>query len=91
MRTPAPGHYLASSAHGGKVSAFDLDSRDREIIEKIGPFFTDKTGLPYVGVDIIEGKIIEINVTAPSGIAVFNRLTGKSHQDRFADFFLSIA
>jgi glutathione synthase len=39
-------------------------------------------GLWFVGLDLINGKLIEINVTSPTGIQELGRLTDSVPEDR---------
>jgi hypothetical protein len=45
----------------------ELDRRDHEICEAIGPSLIER-GLIFVGIDVIGGYMTEINVTSPTGI-----------------------
>ena len=88
-RKPKPGGFLVATQHGGISEPCDLDVRDLNIIEKIAPFFTMKTGLPFAGLDMIDGRLTEVNLTSPSGVIAANRFSGRRHQDDFTAFFLS--
>ena len=50
----------------------ELDERDLEICEKIGPLLRKK-GQIFVGIDVIGGFLTEINVTSPTGIQELER------------------
>ena len=45
-----------------------------------------KVGLWFVGLDVINGKLIEINVTSPTGIQELGRLTNSVPEDRVIDW-----
>ena len=47
----------------------------KEICERIGPLLRDR-GLIFVGIDVIDGNLTEINVTSPTGIRAIKRLGG---------------
>jgi glutathione synthase len=60
---------------GGAARATDLSPREQEICATIGPALRDK-GLVFVGIDVIDGYLTEINVTSPTGIRAIKRLGG---------------
>ena len=60
---------------GGAAQATDLTPREREICERIGPALRER-GLIFVGIDVIDGNLTEINVTSPTGIRAIKRLGG---------------
>ncbi|MDB5508769.1 MAG: glutathione synthetase, partial [Hyphomicrobiales bacterium] len=49
--------------------------REREICETIGPELK-RRGLVFVGIDVIDGLLTEINVTSPTGLRAIKRLGG---------------
>ena len=52
---------------GGAANATELTDREREICARIGPSLRER-GLLFVGIDVIDGNLTEINVTSPTGI-----------------------
>lgn len=46
-----------------------------EICERIGPDLKAR-GLIFVGIDVIDGNLTEINVTSPTGLRAIKRLGG---------------
>lgn len=67
---------LRSNMHvGGTAEAAQLSDRDREISAVIGPELR-RRGLVFVGIDVIDGWLTEINVTSPTGIQEVNRFDG---------------
>jgi glutathione synthase len=40
----------------------------------------------FAGIDVINGKLIEVNVMSPGGIARINRLNGVRLQEKVIDF-----
>ena len=53
----------------------ELDAEDRHICAAIGPMLK-KRGFILVGIDVIGGKMTEINVTSPTGIQELKRFSG---------------
>jgi glutathione synthase len=52
-----------------------LTPREREICAALGPALRQR-GLLFVGIDVIDGNLTEINVTSPTGIRAIERLGG---------------
>jgi len=74
-RVPAPDDLRSNMARGGAAQATDLSPREREICTRLGPELR-KRGLLFVGIDVINGSLTEINVTSPTGIRAIQRLGG---------------
>jgi glutathione synthase len=60
---------------GGSVVPAALDDDDRRIIAALGPRLR-QDGLYFVGLDVIGGKLTEVNVTSPTGIQELSRFQG---------------
>ena len=60
---------------GGAAKATELSDREREICATLGPALRER-GLLFVGIDVIDGNLTEINVTCPTGIRAIARLGG---------------
>ncbi len=73
LRVPAEFESRANLHVGGRAVQTPLDDDDRQIISRVGPFLKDH-GLFFVGIDIIGGKLTEINVTSPTGVQEINAL-----------------
>jgi len=73
-RVPQAGDIRANIHVGGRVEATDLTARERELAESVGRHLS-AVGLWFVGLDLINEKLIEINVTSPTGIQELGRLT----------------
>ncbi|MGO4572543.1 glutathione synthase [Microvirga sp. 2TAF3] len=74
-RVPAPNDIRSNMVRGGAAKPTDLTPREREICETIGPDLK-RMGLLLVGIDVIDGNLTEINVTAPTGLRAIKRLGG---------------
>ena len=55
--------------------ATDLTARERKICARLGPPLRQR-GLLFVGIDVIDGFLTEINVTSPTGIRAIKNLGG---------------
>src|SRR5262249_12896465 len=66
-RVPAPDDLRSNMVRGGIPKETELTARERDICERIGPALRER-GLLFVGIDVIDGYLTEINVTSPTGI-----------------------
>jgi glutathione synthase len=74
-RVPAPDDLRSNMVRGGVPKATDLTARERHICERLGPALRAR-GLLFVGIDVIDGYLTEINVTSPTGIRAVKSLGG---------------
>jgi len=74
-RVPAADDLRSNMVRGGAAQATDLSEREREICATLGPHLRER-GLLFVGIDVIDGHLTEINVTSPTGIRAIARLGG---------------
>ncbi|MBB6306831.1 glutathione synthase [Xanthobacter tagetidis] len=74
-RVPSEGDLRSNMVRGGAAKPTDLTPREQEICARIGPSLK-KMGLIFVGIDVIDGNLTEINVTSPTGLRAIKRLGG---------------
>jgi glutathione synthase len=74
-RVPAADDLRSNMVRGGAANATELTPREREICARIGPALRER-GLLFVGIDVIDGNLTEINVTSPTGIRAIAKLGG---------------
>ena len=74
-RVPAADDLRSNMVRGGAARATELSPREREICTRLGPALRER-GLLFVGIDVIDGFLTEINVTSPTGIRAVSRLGG---------------
>ncbi len=74
-RVPAADDLRSNMVRGGAAQATDLSPREREICARLGPALRERE-LLFVGIDVIDGHLTEINVTSPTGIRAISRLGG---------------
>lgn len=74
-RVPAEGDLRSNMVRGGAPTDSDLTEREREICARLGPILKEQE-LFLVGIDVIDGRLTEINVTAPTGIRAIAKLGG---------------
>src|SRR5499427_4982134 len=74
-RVPAADDLRSNMVRGGAATATELTDRERQICTTIGPALRQR-GLLFVGIDVIDGYLTEINVTSPTGIRAVKNLGG---------------
>lgn len=74
-RLPAQDDIRSNLARGGAAAPTELSEREREICARLGPELK-KRGLIFVGIDVIDGYLTEINVTSPTGLRVLKNIGG---------------
>jgi glutathione synthase len=74
-RLPKTGEIRSNLAAGGSAEATELSPREHEICAALGPELK-RRGLIFVGIDVIDGHLTEINVTSPTGIMAIDRFNG---------------
>jgi len=74
-RVPAPDDLRSNMVRGGTPKETDLTPREREICARLAKPLRER-GLIFVGIDVIDGFLTEINVTSPTGIRAIKGLGG---------------
>jgi glutathione synthase len=73
LRVPADDETRANLHVGGSAAASELDESDRQIVERLSPTLRREC-LFFVGIDVIGGRLTEVNVTSPTGVQEINAL-----------------
>ena len=74
-RVPQKGETRSNMHVGGVAESSSLDAADKKICDAIGPMLKDRD-LLLVGIDVIGGRLTEINVTSPTGVQELKRFSG---------------
>jgi glutathione synthase len=74
-RVPSGGEFRSNLAVGGQPEACELSDAERAICAELAPALQAE-GLFFVGIDVIDNRLSEINVTSPTGIREVERLGG---------------
>ncbi len=75
-RMPKAGDFRANLAVGGEAVVGELDDDDRRIAAAVAPLLK-REGILFAGLDVIAGKLIEINVTSPTLAQELKRMSGE--------------
>jgi glutathione synthase len=73
LRVPAKNEARGNLHVGGKPVKTELDEDDRAIIRAVAPVLREH-GQLLVGLDVIGGKLTELNITSPTGIRHIEQL-----------------
>ena len=74
-RRPQAGQVRSNLVVGGTAEKSDLSHADRKICDIIGPELK-RRGLVLTGIDVIGGRLTEVNVTSPTGVQAIKALSG---------------
>ncbi|MFN7055466.1 glutathione synthase [Hyphomonas sp.] len=83
-RRPKTGQVRSNLVVGGTAEAAGLTQEDQRICETIGPELR-RRGLMLTGIDVIGGRLTEVNVTSPTGVQALKRLSGIDAAAKFWD------
>ena len=74
-RIPPKGHFKANLHLGGRAEATVLSHKEKQICKSLKRILINEK-LFFVGIDLIDEKLTEINVTSPTGIVQIKELLG---------------
>lgn len=83
-RMPKAGEFRANLHVGGVAQEGALDDRDREIVKAVTPILEEK-GILFAGLDVIDGRLTEINVTSPTLVQELKRFSNIDAPKLFID------
>lgn len=72
-RIPKEGDFRANTVLGAGVEKINLTEKQILVCKAVGKVLKDNK-LPIIGLDLIEDKLIEVNITSPTGLAYINEL-----------------
>lgn len=72
-RVPGSDDHRSNVSAGGSVQKHTLTKAEKALCKQIGPKLV-KDGLYFVGIDVIGGKLVEVNVMSPGGITYINKV-----------------
>ena len=87
LRIPKKNSIKANFHAGGSALKTSLTIKENLICQKIKKFLISKK-LYFVGIDVIDGYLTEINITSPTGIQEINRLDGVKIEKNIIDFVM---
>ena len=72
-RVPGNDDHRSNVSAGGSVQRHTLTKTEKALCKQIGPKLVND-GLYFVGIDVIGGKLVEVNVMSPGGITYINKV-----------------
>jgi glutathione synthase len=72
-RVPGSDDHRSNVTAGGSVQKHTLTKAEKALCKQIGPKLVND-GLYFVGIDVIGGKLVEVNVMSPGGITYINKV-----------------
>lgn len=84
-RIPAKGDARSNISAGGTVEKYKLTKEDKILCRKVGEKLV-RDGIYYAGLDLIGGKLIEVNVLSPGTIVDINKLNNTKIQKKIVDY-----
>lgn len=84
-RIPGSGDHRSNVSAGGSVARHVLTRDEKNLCKQIGPKLV-KDGLYFVGIDVIGGKLVEVNVMSPGGVTYMNKEYKTKIQSKVIDF-----
>ncbi len=87
MRRPKKG-YHANFANSDALQTV-LTKKEQTIIADLGPWLL-KHGIHFVGLDLIDEQLTEINITCPTGIVQISEIEGRRLSEEIVDYFIDL-
>jgi glutathione synthase len=84
-RIPSSGDIRSNITAGGSIARHKLTKKEVDLCKRIGEKLV-RDGLYFAGLDLIGGKLIEVNVMSPGAITEFNRLNKTKLQVKIIDY-----
>ena len=84
-RMPPEGSFRTNIKVGGSAYFHEITPKEQALCERIKPRLV-KDGLYFVGIDLIDEKLIEVNCVSPGGIPRINKLNNCRIETRVIDF-----
>jgi len=87
-RIPADGSFMGNIHQGARCEAATLSDHEKDIVEALSVFL-ESHGVFMAGIDLIGGKVTEINVTSPSAVRQINEVSGLQIHKRIVEKILA--
>ena len=88
LRIAKEGSFICNFHSGGRPSPTEITKSDLYICNQIKDFLIDNH-IYFAGIDIIAGKLTEINITSPTCVQEINRANNVKLEENVLDFILS--
>tara|TARA_Y100001978_G_scaffold177933_1_gene171764 strand:+ start:16 stop:705 length:690 start_codon:yes stop_codon:yes gene_type:complete len=88
-RIPKYGDFRSNLAMGGTPEKSQLTNQEKRVCLEISKHLKNE-GLFFVGIDVINGMLSEINVTSPTGLREIEKLSNNNISDEVIEKLLNI-
>ncbi len=82
LRVSSEGEMRNNIHTGAMPYPCSLDEQDLALCEKVGTKL-HRDGLDFVGIDVIDHRVIDVNVFCPGGFRIMNELYGINFIEHF--------
>ncbi len=89
VRIPKEGEIKSNIAAGGTGVLKDMNKKEREIVDRLS-LFLKEIGVTFAGVDMMNEKISEVNITSPTGFQTLRELGGGRLAATYVDYAESL-
>jgi glutathione synthase len=86
VRIPKEGEIKSNIVAGGTGVLKEMNKKERELVDRLS-LFLKEIGVMFAGVDMLNEKISEVNITSPTGFQTLRELGG----GRMAALYLDLA
>ena len=90
VRLPPRGSIRANLVQGGTAVLRKMSIEEQDLTKRVGTFLKD-LGIHLAGADYIDGKLTEINITAPTGFEALAALGQPNPRAAFCDLAETLA
>jgi glutathione synthase len=84
-RKPSHGDFRTNIRAGAKAYRHEITQKEKEICSVLKDRLISD-GLFFVGIDVIDDKLVEVNCVSPGGIPRINRLNNEKLEEKVIDF-----
>lgn len=88
VRMPPSGQVISNIARGGSAVLSPMTQEQEDICKRLAKYLQSKS-IFFAGIDLIGNQIGEINITSPTGMRLYERLTGIDVSEKVFDFMTS--
>jgi glutathione synthase len=88
-RIPKDGNFISNLSQGGSAVSQELTEAERNTCEKMAAWLKSQR-IYFAGLDIMAGRLSEVNITAPTGVRHLEDLTGFSVAEKYVEFAESL-
>ncbi len=89
-RIPAEGSFLSNFGKGGRAAPASIGPAEERIISAVGPWLRER-GIHFAGLDVIDGRLTEINITCPTGVVQAATESGEDVAGKMVEYYRELA